>query len=184
MKDINPLLLFICLSIIIMVSPARQGGAGERPLSIIYAGEGIGNIRLGDKMEDVIKNLIWGKPEEFRKDEKKGEYYLIYKSRGVDFIFQVSKKAIGESILQEVIINSPAFITAGKGIRVGDKGVGIKENLLFQKGLNLQNSMSGCMDDDKEKDKRVVVCKGIRFIINKENDVILAIEVFSPYQKQ
>ncbi|MBI3398320.1 MAG: hypothetical protein HY026_03690 [Deltaproteobacteria bacterium] len=182
MKDIKSFLLFICLSGIIMVSPAM---AGERPLSIIYAGEGIGNIRLGDRMEDVIKNLMWGKPEEFRKDEKNGEYYLIYKAKGVSFIFQAGKKAIGENILQKVIINSPAFITAGRGVRVGDKGVDI-EGPLFpqaQQKMALQTNMDGCVDDDKEKDKRVKVCKGVRFIINKENDVIEAIEIFSPSPK-
>ena len=184
MKDINPLLLFICLSVIILITPARQGMAGERPLSIIYAGEGIGNIMLGHRIEDVIKNLGWGNPEEMRKDEKKGEYHLIYKAEGVSFIFQAGKKTLGESTLQKVHITSPAFITAGKGVRVGDKGVDINKSVSSQQSLTMQNSMGECTDDDKEKDKRVVVCKGIRFIINKENDVILAIEVFSPYQKQ
>ncbi|MBI5326934.1 MAG: hypothetical protein HZB80_01365 [Deltaproteobacteria bacterium] len=182
MKNITPFLLFICLAGIIMASPAMTG---ERPLSIIYAGEGIGNIRLGHRMEDVIKNLMWGQPEEFRKDENKGEYYLIYKAKGVSFIFQAGKKAIGENILQKVIINSPAFITAGRGVRVGDKGVDIEGSLppQVQQKMALQANMDGCVDDDKDKDKRVKVCKGVRFIINKESDVILSIEVFSPSPK-
>ncbi|MBI5893920.1 MAG: hypothetical protein HZB79_09795, partial [Deltaproteobacteria bacterium] len=175
----NPLLLFICLSVIIMASPAT---AGARPLSIIYAGEGIGNIRLGHRMEDVIKNLGWGKPEEFRKYDKNGEYYLIYKAKGVSFIFQAGKKAIGENILQKVIINSPAFITAGKGIRVGDNGVDVKEPIPSQqqKGLTMQSSMGGCTDKDGDADKKEIVCKGIKFIVNKETDIIEAIEVFYP----
>src|SRR3990167_5485216 len=111
MKNIKSILAFICLSVVIMACPARQGRAGERPLSIIYAGEGIGNIRLGYRMEDVIKNLGWGKPEEFRKDEKKDEYYMVYKAKGLSFIFQINKKTIGESVLQKIVITSPAFIT-------------------------------------------------------------------------
>ena len=178
MKNIKSILAFICLSVVIMACPARQGRAGERPLSIIYAGEGIGNIRLGYRMEDVIKNLGWGKPEEFRKDEKKDEYYMVYKAKGLSFIFQINKKTIGESVLQKIVITSPAFITSGRGVRVGDKGYDIKDFGSSQQRLAMQSSMDGCTDDDKEKDRKVVVCEGIRFIINNKSDVIEGIEVF------
>lgn len=171
------ILVLIYLSVVIMSYPARQGMAGERPLSIIYAGEGIGNIRLGGRMEDIVKNLGWGKPEEFRKDEKKDEYYMIYKAKGLSFIFQINKKTIGESILQKIVINSPAFITAGRGVRVGDKWAEIKE-FPSQQRLAMQGGMNGCADDDNEKDKKVVLCEGIRFIINNKSDVIEGIEVF------
>lgn len=177
MRNIKSILILICLSVVIMSCPARQGRAGERPLSIIYAGEGIGNIRLGGRMEDVVKNLGWGKPEEFRKDEKKDEYYMIYKAKGLSFIFQINKKTIGESVLQKIVIISPAFITAGRGVRVGDKWADIKE-FPSQQRLAMQSSMDGCTGDDKEKDKKVVVCSGIRFIINNKSGVIEGVEVF------
>lgn len=185
MRDIKPILLVIYLCVVVLSSPST---AGERPLSVIYPGKGAGEIRLGNKMKDVMEILGWGSPEEFKKGgENQNEYYLIYKAKGVIFTFQADKvkKELGESILQMVTILSPAFMVSGSGIRVGDKGMDIynyMEKPLFgiQQSMPLQKSIDKCEDKEGDAGKKEIVCKGIKFVVNKETDIIEAIEVFHP----
>lgn len=184
-RDVLWCLLVIYLYVVILSSTSM---AGERPLSVIYPGKGAGEIRLGNKMKDVMEILGWGSPEEFKKGgENQNEYYLIYKAKGVIFTFLADKagKELGESILQIVTISSPVFMVSGSGIRVGDKGIDIYNYMQkppsgIQQSMPLQKSNGECEDKEGDATKKEIVCKGIKFIVNKETDTIEAVDVFYP----
>lgn len=154
--------------------------ANRRLLYYIYPGEGLGNVRIGDKMREVVEKLDWGKPDENMKSEEAKEYYWIYKgNRGVTFVFSQNKRVFGDSTLKKITITNPVFSVLGSLVHVSMKMSEMRERIQEMKKPYPPHptGLEGCRDDNKEK-VAVVECEGLRLLIDEGNDRIKAIEVF------
>lgn len=183
MKNMKFLSKLICLSVSLMIVSIITG-ARVRPLSIIYPGEGIGNIRFENTLAEVISVLGWEKADQIKKDKEGREFYFIYKRRGVILVFIINvdntEKKLSEAILTKITITSPAFMVAESGIRVGDKKIDVEnyylKKLFFKKqNLPLDKGIAECKEE-----KNDIICDGIKFVVSKKADIVEAIEIFPP----
>jgi hypothetical protein len=88
-------------------------------LLVIYPGEGIGEIKLGDSVRRVVE--LWKeKSDEIKKVEftldknkKVTEFLLFYKRRGIIFVCEPDQK------IKRIIIKNPSFPVKENGLHIG-----------------------------------------------------------------
>lgn len=166
------LLLIFCTNL------ASMAGEPGR-LTNIYPGEGIGLVKLEDTMEKVLDVLKWGEPDIFKKQEN--DYYLLYTSKRVTFVFEIQASGLAKSRLKRITVSSPAFSVYINGIRVGDNYNIYKENRM-QMSSRQTPLIDKCVEADTEKAKDAIRyhCNGIDFLVNRKTGIIEAIEIFKP----
>lgn len=89
------------------------GASQLRKIAVIEPGIGIGDITLGNNLQDVIKKMAI-KPSD-GKTVRSGnlkEYWLGYTGMGITFIFDEEQK------LTRIAVSNPGIIVRQKGVRV------------------------------------------------------------------
>lgn len=138
-------------------------GMVNKTIAVIHPGIGLGTIRLGDKLPDVIKKMDRKKPTD-GKTVKSGnlkEYWLSYTDMGITFIFDEGE------LLVRIAISNPGIIVENSNIRVNSTVMELERT--FGRG-EIKN-----IDDRYEQ--RVFKNRGIGFTINKYSGKIEAIAI-------
>ena len=134
----------------------------NKSIAVIKPGVGLGNIKIGDPLADVIKK-IGRKPSEGKKVQtgSQTEYWLSYTDLGVTFIFNEKQ------VLSRIAVTNPGITVQQKGIRVNSPTEDI-------------NKIYGLGDSKRLTDKyeqRVYDKEGLNFTINKDLNKIETITI-------
>lgn len=134
----------------------------NKSIAVIKPGVGLGNIKIGDPLADVIKK-IGRKPSEGKtvKTGTQTEYWLSYTDLGVTFIFNEKQ------VLSRVVVTNPGITVQQKGIRVNSSTEDIDK--IYGKGTF--KSLS-----DKYE-QRVYQKEGLTLTINKDLNKIETITI-------
>jgi hypothetical protein len=134
----------------------------NKSIAVIKPGVGLGNIKIGDPLTDVIKKM--GRKPSDGKTVQTGsqtEYWLNYTDMGVTFIFNEKQ------VLSRIVVTNPGITVQQKGIRVNSSTEDIDK--IYGKGTF--KSLS-----DKYE-QRVYEKEGLNFTINKDLNKIETITI-------
>jgi hypothetical protein len=148
----------------ILINPVLALCVENENMSIatLRPGKGIGNINIGDKLEDVVKKM--GKKPSEGKTVTAGnnvQYWLIYKPQGLTFVFDRN------SALVSIIVTNPVMRIPNSNIRINSSS----------KELNSAygDGRSAVINDNYEQ--RIYDKKGMNFMINKGSGKVETITI-------
>jgi hypothetical protein len=160
----NSLKIIVAAVIIVIFAAICQ--SEERPvnksIAVMEPGVGIGNIKLGDNLSDVIRKM--GKKPSDGKTIRSGrltEYWLNYTDVGITFIFDSDRK------LKRIAVSNPGIVTEQKGIRASSSVRDLER--LYGRGETKN------INDRYEQ--RTYKDKGISFTVSKDSGKIEAITI-------
>jgi hypothetical protein len=138
------------------------GEVDNTSIATLRPGKGVGNINIGDKLEDVVKKM--GKKPSDVKTVTAGndvQYWLIYKPQGLTFVFN------GNSALVSIIVTNPVM-------RIPTSNIMIKSS---SKELNdaYGTGRSAVINDNYVQ--KIYDKEGMNFMINKGSGKIETITI-------
>jgi hypothetical protein len=161
MKPIK-VVFYIGITFFYLMIPCHGEEPMKESIAVMKPGVGIGDIRLGDNIPDVIKKMN-KEPTEVKtvknKDKKSVEYWISYKEMGITFVFDELKK------LNRIAVSNPGIVIGQKEIRVNSS---LGE---LQKSYGVEY----LRDIDIGERFKQRIYPGVSFIINKETEKIVVI---------
>jgi hypothetical protein len=134
----------------------------NKSISTIEPGTGIGNIRIGDDLADVVKKMV-KKPSD-GKTVRSGvltEYWVGYTDMGITYIFNEKR------ILTRIATTNPGIVVQQKGIRVGSS----------TKDIERAYGPGRVRKIDDKYEQWIYENRGINFTINRNTEKIEAIMI-------
>jgi hypothetical protein len=153
---------YIMIALFCLTIPCHGERPAKESMAVVKPGVGIGDIRLGDNLSDVIKKMKKDPTEVKRvenRDKKSIKYWVSYKEMGISFVFDERKKLI------RIAISNPGIVVDQKEIKVTSSLAELQKSY----------GVGYLRDIDVGKKFKQRVYPGVSFIINKETEKITVI---------
>ena len=158
-------IMLLLISEVLLFTPGQcfSEGPENKSIAVMDPGIGIGNIKIGDQLQDVIARM-GRKPSDGKTvslANNRTEYWLDFKDLGITFIFDEKRE------LQRIAVSNPGIIIRSNGIRV-DNSVNDIERVYGDSEVKKIN---------EQYIQRIYRDKGVGFTINVDTGKIEAITI-------
>lgn len=149
-------------------APALYGEADSTSIATLRPGKGIGNINIGDSLEDVVKQM-GKKPSEGKTvtTGKEVQYWLIYKPQGLAFVFDKA------STLVSIIVTNPVMRIPSSNIRINSSSKKLRNAYGDGRDVPIEGNY----------EQRIYDKEGVIFMINRGSGKVESITIMGKTDK-
>jgi hypothetical protein len=152
-----------------MRGAARRASAQGLPT--ISPGGGLGDIKLGEPVDYLVKQLWEEKADEIKKAPLEGvtEFLLLYRKRRMLFVSDESRR------IKRIVTKNPLFPVRGNGMHVGSTSTDVKRAYQSIRQASVGLRIYGKSGGEVPYDLYYYPADGIAFTVAKEEVITITV---------